>query len=117
MPEEHPTEKPYGEERPSEHTSPSLPPAAPGAERDGVPWGFAFGSLLLAAVIVFAVQNSEPVPIHFLGWSGRFPLSIAVTVAVLATVVLTQSIGAIARRRRRRRKADKEALRVLRGDG
>ena len=82
-----------------------------------MPWGFLFGMILLAAVVLFAVQNSEPVPISFLGWSGDFPLSIAIAVTVFAAVILTQSIGAIARRRRRRRKAEKEELRALREQG
>ncbi len=99
---------------------PDEPPArattapAAKAERDGLPWGFALGATFVAAVIVFAVQNSEPVPIRFLGWSGEFPLSIAVAVAVFASVILTQSIGAMARRRRRKRKSEKEELRALR---
>lgn len=85
-------------------------------ERAGFPWGFLLGTILLAAVIVFAVQNSDPVPIRFLGWAGDFPLSIAVAVAVFAAVILTQSMGALSRRRRRKRKADKDKLRSLRGD-
>ena len=85
-------------------------------ERAGFPWGFLIGAILLAAVIVFAVQNSDPVPIRFLGWAGDFPLSIAVTVAVFGAVILTQSMGAISRRRRRKRKADQDELRSLRED-
>ncbi len=85
-------------------------------ERAGFPWGFLVGTILLAAVIVFAVQNSDPVPIRFLWWAGDFPLSIAVAVAVFGAVILTQSIGAFSRRRRRKRKAEKDELRSLRGD-
>ncbi|MDX1468186.1 MAG: lipopolysaccharide assembly protein LapA domain-containing protein [Acidimicrobiia bacterium] len=103
------------ESQPPAEEAPGPPPAA--RDREGIPWGFLFGSILLAGVIVFAVQNSHPVFIRFLGWSGEFPLSIAVAVAVFASVILTQSIGAIARRRRRRRKAEKEELRALREQG
>lgn len=98
----------------SEETSIQPPVPPDGA---GIPWGFLLGTIMLAAVIVFAVQNSDPVPIRFIGWEGEFPLSIALAVAVFGAMILTQSIGAIARRRRRRRKAEREELRARREDG
>lgn len=107
-------------DEPEDHAPPVEEPAPPvptRPERAGFPWGFLVGSTLLAAVVVFAVQNSDPVPIRFFGWSGDFPLSIAVAVAVFGAVILTQSIGALSRRRRRKRKAEKEELRALRREG
>lgn len=95
----------------------ALAPVDSSKDRDPFPWGFLFGAILMAAVVVFVVQNNDPVPVEFLGWAGEFPLSIVVAVAVLVSIILTQSVGAVFRRRRRKRKAEKEELRALRGDG
>ncbi len=83
---------------------------------EGFPWGFLLAAPILALVVVFAVQNSEPVPVEFFSWSGEFATSIVVAVTVIVTVILTQLIGMVTRRRKRRRKAEKEELRALRGD-
>jgi uncharacterized integral membrane protein len=63
-------------------------------------FGYLLVAILAAAVATFALQNSEPVTIHFLFWSFR-PLPIAgVTLAALAVGLLVAGVPlGLARRR------------------
>jgi len=63
-------------------------------------FGYLLVAILAAAVATFALQNSEPVTIHFLFWSFR-PLPIAgVTLAALAVGLIVAGVPlALARRR------------------
>ena len=67
-------------------------------------FGYLVVAILAAAIATFALQNSEPVTIHFLFWSFR-PLPIAgVTLAALAVgLVVAGAPLALARRRWRAR--------------
>jgi uncharacterized integral membrane protein len=67
-------------------------------------FGYLVVAILAAAVATFALQNSEPVAIHFLFWSFR-PLPIAgVTLAALAVGLIVAGVPlALARRRWRLR--------------
>jgi len=73
-------------------------------------FGYLVVALLAAAVAVFALQNSEPVTVHFLFWSVR-PLPVAgVTLAALAVGLIVAGLPlAIARRRWRSRSQSLEA--------
>jgi uncharacterized integral membrane protein len=82
--------------------------------RGELPWGLVLFLLLIALIVVFAVQNTADVPLEFLGWSARFPLAVVIIAVVLVTVVLDEVLGLFLRRRRRRRLAEKEELRRLR---
>lgn len=77
----------------------------------GLPWGGLITALGLILVVVFAVQNTETVPITFLWISGDFPLSIVILVTAVASAVLTAIGGAFYRRRRQQRRVDREELR------
>jgi uncharacterized integral membrane protein len=73
-------------------------------------FGYLVVAILAAAVATFALQNSEPVTIHFLFWSFR-PLPIAgVTLAAVAVglIVVGVPLG-ISRRRWRVRSRGLEA--------
>jgi len=67
-------------------------------------FGYLLVALLAAAIATFALQNSDPVTIHFLFWSFQ-PLPIAgVTLAALAVgLIVAGAPLAIARRRWRAR--------------
>jgi len=67
-------------------------------------FGYLLVALLAAAIATFALQNSDPVTIHFLFWSFR-PLPIAgVTLAALAVGLIVTGIPlALARRHWRAR--------------
>jgi uncharacterized integral membrane protein len=64
----------------------------------------------IALVVVFSVQNTDPVPVRFLWMDGQFPLAIIILITVGAVVLLTSLIGAAYRRRRRRRREEREEL-------
>jgi uncharacterized integral membrane protein len=82
----------------------------------GIAWGAILLLLGIALVVIFAVQNTDPVPVRFLWLEGEFSLAIVILITVGAIVLLTELIGLSYRRRRRRRRAEKEELRTLRGD-
>ncbi|MFO7548255.1 MAG: lipopolysaccharide assembly protein LapA domain-containing protein [Acidimicrobiia bacterium] len=80
----------------------------------GVPWAAGFGLLVTVLLVVFAVQNTQDVPIRFLTWEWSFPLVIVVVAIVVLAVVITSIAGWGMRKRRRRRAAEKAALKRLR---
>lgn len=77
----------------------------------GFPWGGLIAALGTVLVVVFAVQNTETVPIEFLWLEGDFALSIIILVTALAAAVFTAAGGVLYRRRRLKRRAEKEELR------
>lgn len=98
------------------------PPAEPEAvegptrrrEATGIAWGAILAFAGIALVIVFAVQNTDPVPVRFLWMEGEHPLAIVILITIGAVILLTELIGISYRRRRRRRREEKEELRRFR---
>ena len=84
------------------------------SESTGIAWGAIVAFAGIALVIVFAVQNTDPVPVRFLWMEGQHPLAIVILITVGAEILLTELIGVIYRRTRRRRRVEKEELRRLR---
>lgn len=80
----------------------------------GVAWGGVFFFILTILVVVFAVQNTDPAPVKFLWWEGRFPLAIVILATAAAAVIITELGAIVYRRRRKRRIADKEELKQYR---
>jgi uncharacterized integral membrane protein len=80
----------------------------------GISWAFIFGVLLTVAVIVLAVQNTDPVPVTLYFWETTAPLIIVMLVAALAAILIDEMIGMIIRRRKRKILADREELKHLR---
>jgi len=97
-----------------DHPEPREPTSA---VHPGFPWGGVLSALTLAVVVIFAVQNTDTVTVRFLVWEGAFPLATVILVAVAASVVMANIIGAVYRRRRLRRRAEKEALKKLQSEG
>lgn len=95
------------EQRPVER-----PPAV--ASVGELSWGLGLALLLGLVVVVFAVQNTEPVNIRFLGWSWTLPLALVIFVVAMVAALADELFGLVARKRRRRRKALKEELKTLR---
>ncbi len=89
-------------------------PPRPISDSTGIAWGAILLFLGIALVVVFSVQNTDPVPINFLWMEGEFSLAIVILVTVGVMVLLTELIGLSDRKRRRRRRAEKEELRRLR---
>jgi len=66
-------------------------------------WSLIIGVVLAVAIVVFVLQNSDPVTVEFLGWQGSVSLAGLLLVVALAAIVLDELFGAFYRRRRRRR--------------
>ena len=80
----------------------------------GIAWGAIMLLLVIAAVVIFAVQNTDAVPVRFLWMEGTFSLAIVLLIAVGAIVVLTELVGISYRKRRRRRQVEKQELKRYR---
>jgi len=61
----------------------------------GIWIGLIIGAIFLALLIVFIAQNSSEATVHFLGWSGQFPLWLAILFAALAGMLLVAVPGTV----------------------
>ncbi|MET0697795.1 MAG: LapA family protein [Acidimicrobiia bacterium] len=86
----------------------------PSPEPTGIAWGAILAFAGIALIIVFAVQNTDPVPVRFLWMEGEHPLAIVILITVGVVILLTELIGVSYRRRRRRRREERDELRRLR---
>jgi len=83
----------------------------PARSRTGAVWvGIVVGALVMIALIIFMLQNTDEVEVHFLGWTGTAPLAIALLIAgvgvgLIALVVGTLRIAQLRRRLGAARKA------------
>ena len=84
-------------------------------EGSGVAWGAVVILLGLALLVVFAVQNTDPVPVTFLWLEGEYPLSLVILITVAVVVLFVELFGLFYRRRRRKRLAERQELKRLRG--
>ncbi len=101
------------EEEPSPQIETFAEPS-PAPPSTGIAWGAILLFVGIALVVVFSVQNTDPVPVNFLWMEGEFSLAIVILVTVGVIVLLTELIGLSYRKRRRRRLVEKEELRRLR---
>ena len=64
---------------------------------DGLPIGLlirlALAGLLIAAVVVFVLQNLDSVPVNFLSWGFDAPLIVLLAVAAVAGVLVRWVVG------------------------
>ncbi len=80
----------------------------------GISWAFVFGVILTVAIIILAVQNTDPVPVTLYFWETEAPLIIVMLVTALVAILIDEMIGLVIRRRKRRIMAEREELRRLR---
>lgn len=80
----------------------------------GVAWGAVIVLLGLALVVVFAIQNTDPVPVKFLWLDGEYPLSLVILITVAVVVLFVELFGILYRRRRRKRLAERQELKRFR---
>lgn len=98
-----------------EHVEDQLELEPPPDVGPGFPWGGLLTMLVLALVVVFAVQNTSSVEVNFLWIEGEFPLALVILITALVSILATVAGGAVYRKRRHRRRAEKQELRQLRG--
>lgn len=64
------------------------------ATRTSIVWvGLVASALVMIALLIFIAQNSTTVTIHFLGFSGRISLAVALLLAAVGGVVLVAIPG------------------------
>jgi uncharacterized integral membrane protein len=80
----------------------------------GVAWGAVVLLLGLVLVVIFAVQNTDPVPVEFLWLDGDHPLALVILITVAVVVLLVELSGMFYRRRRRKRLAERHELKRFR---
>lgn len=80
----------------------------------GVAWGAVIILLGLALVVVFAIQNTDPVPVEFMWLDGEYPLALVILITVAVVVLLVELFGMFYRRRRRKRLAERQELKKFR---
>jgi uncharacterized integral membrane protein len=95
--------------------TPPEEPERPGKGSTGIAWGAILLMLGIALVVVFTVQNTDPVPVRFMWMEGQFPMAIVILITIGAVVLITELIGISYRRRRRRQRQDREELKRYRG--
>ena len=82
-------------------------PRTPKAARSqvGAAWvRISIAALLLAALIVFMLQNTQPVLVRFLSMQGTVPLAVALIIAGIGVGIVALVIGTIRISQLRRRK-------------
>ncbi|MEQ4306137.1 lipopolysaccharide assembly protein LapA domain-containing protein [Plantactinospora sp. B6F1] len=63
--------------------------------RTGAAWfGICVAALLCVVLIVFMLQNTRSVEIHFLWMHGTLPLALALLIAGVGVAILTMVVGA-----------------------
>lgn len=59
-------------------------------------WAALFGfGIVLVLLIIFIAQNTQRVPVSFLGWTGHPPLAVALLIAVAATILVMAVAGTL----------------------
>ena len=102
-------DRPEIEDQPEPVEAP-VPPVS-----EGVPWGGIIATIGLILVVVFAVQNTDTVPVDFLWIGGEFPLAVVILVTFVSSVLFALIAGGLYRRRRLRMRAEKQEWERLRG--
>lgn len=70
-----------------------------------IPWRLLIALVVLALLVVFALQNTESVDMEFLGWNFSAPLILVIGITFAAAVIIWSLGGWVVRRRRRSRAA------------
>jgi uncharacterized integral membrane protein len=97
---------------PPQETNPSVTPDGGRVPRTrtGTAWfAICAGALLSIVLIIFMLQNTRGVRVHFLWMDGSLPLALALLIAAVGAAILTMVVGAaritqlrlLARRQRR----------------
>ncbi|HKZ29828.1 MAG TPA: lipopolysaccharide assembly protein LapA domain-containing protein [Acidimicrobiia bacterium] len=80
----------------------------------GISWAFIVGVILTAAIIVLAVQNTDPVQVQLFLWETAAPLIIVMLITALVAILIDEMIGLVIRRRKRKVLGEREELKRLR---
>ena len=53
------------------------------------------GALILVLLLVFVMQNNQPVDISYFAWSFSMPLGVALLLAAIAGILIAAIIGTV----------------------
>ena len=107
-----PTEEPTAPSAPTESTAPRRHAPKPQRSRVSGVWvGLILSALVLLFLLIFILQNLDPVQIYFLGASGTLPTGVALLFGAIAGILLVAIPGS-ARIVQLRRTARREAKRL-----
>jgi len=81
----------------------------------GLYWNLILALVVVVAVIIGIIQNSQGIRLKYLAWTVSMPLGVALLVTIVLTVALASLVGMMWRRRRRHQLTDSVELRKLRG--
>lgn len=74
--------------------------------RAGAVWvGLCVAALVLVALVVFMLQNTQTVLVSFLGWQGSVPLALALLIAGIGVGIVALVVGTLRIHQLRRRLA------------
>lgn len=80
----------------------------------GVMWSAVALLVGIGLLVIIALQNTHDVPIDVLWFDFEAPLALLVIVVIAVTVLVTEAVGLIWRRRRRTRRSEHDELQRLR---
>jgi uncharacterized integral membrane protein len=92
--------------RPSSVTRTTSAPAGTPRTRTSATWvGLCVAALVLVALVVFMLQNTQLVLVSFLGWQGSVPLALALLIAGIGVGIVALVVGTLRIHQLRRRLA------------
>ncbi|MBC3190801.1 DUF1049 domain-containing protein [Pseudonocardia sp. C8] len=106
-PSEQPTAAvPTGDDQPSGDDTPTVRRKVPNSRIGGLWAALILSAIVLIFLLVFIVQNTEPVAINFLWMTGTLPTGVALLFAAIAGILLVAvpGTGRIMQLRREARK-------------
>lgn len=83
-------------------------------DRPVIPIGLILALAVSVLLVLFAIQNTQPVELNFFDWSWEAPLILALIGAFVAAVIIDETLGLWMRQRRRKRRETREELEHLR---
>ncbi|MDH3306646.1 MAG: lipopolysaccharide assembly protein LapA domain-containing protein [Acidimicrobiia bacterium] len=82
----------------------------------GVYVGFVAVLAVLAALVILAAQNTDPVRFSFLQWDLEYPLVAILLATIGGSILLDEAVGWVWRSRRRRVLSERAELKELRAE-
>jgi uncharacterized integral membrane protein len=90
-----PPQAPSTSPQPTTTAPPAVPTSRIPHTRTGATWfGICVAALLFVVLIIFMMQNTRSVQVHFLGMHGSLPLALALLIAAVGAAIVTMVVGA-----------------------
>lgn len=89
---------------PVDRTAGTPVPSDPGTDRGsrvissvaGSTWvGLIIGAVILVLLLVFILQNGDPVRLHMFAWTWNFPIGVGMLIAAVAGALIAASVGTV----------------------